>query len=44
MGKHSAPPKDAACPLCEHEAHEEGQCYHCGIFSDDPDNPCTAAL
>ena len=45
MGKHSIPPAGSECLLCEHEAHEEGLCYHCGIFSDNLDeNPCTVNL
>jgi hypothetical protein len=43
MGKHSVPSYQE-CPDCGHEVHDEGKCYHCGIFSDDPQNPCTREL
>jgi hypothetical protein len=35
------------CPECQHEAHEEGACYHCGIFSDQlpsGNHPCITEL
>jgi hypothetical protein len=45
MGRHRKA-EDGECPFCEHEAHEPGLCYHCGIFADQlpEDNPCSAAL
>lgn len=45
MGRHEKKDNDI-CPDCEHEAHEEGRCYHCGIFPEKhpADNPCTANL
>jgi len=45
MGRHSKSGL-LECPSCGHEEHEEGLCYHCGIFADryPPDNPCNARL
>jgi hypothetical protein len=43
MGKHEKP-QEKECPSCGHESHEEGRCYHCGIFWSGGDKPQCAAL